>query len=175
MTYYRIGKIVNTFGIKGQVKVLVDTDFAEERFQPGQTLYIVQENQLVDQVTVDQAQVHKGAYLLSFVGYHNINLVEAYKGMWLAIDETQQHELEEDEFYQHQIIGLSVFDENNRLLGTIKDIIQLGSNDVWVVKAAKPKCKDILLPYISQVVKQVDLENGQVHVELMEGLVDDEN
>ena len=81
----------------------------------------------------------------------------------------------EDEFYHHQIIGLKVVTDQGKTLGTIKEILQLGSNDVWVVKRMEPKKKDALLPYIDQVVKQVDLEKKEVLVELMEGLIDDED
>lgn len=176
MTYYRIGRIVNTFGIRGQLKVIADTDFAEERFAPGNTLYVVSEQkELKHTVTVEKAQPHKGTYLLSFKGMDNINQVEGFKGLWLAIDKASQHELEEHEYYHHQIIGLKVVTTDGKVLGTIKEILQLGSNDVWVVKRATPKLKDALIPYIADVVKTVDLATATVTIELMEGLIDDED
>ena len=175
MKHYRIGRIVNTFGIRGQLKVIADTDFAEERFKEGQQLVILSDENIVQKVTISKSQLHKGTYLISFENYTNINQVEKFKGCWLAIQENEQHVLPEDEFYHHQIIGLKVVTDQGKTLGTIKEILQLGSNDVWVVKRMEPKKKDALLPYIDQVVKQVDLEKKEVLVELMEGLIDDED
>lgn len=172
---YKIGKIVNTFGIKGQVKVIADTDFPEERFASGATLMILKENQLLVTVTVKKAQLHKGTYIISFEEYHTINEVEPFKNLWLAIDETQQQSLPEDEFYHHQIIGLKVITTDGNALGTIKEILSLGSNDVWVIKRSQPKLKDALIPYIDDVVKKVDLDAGVITIELMEGLIDDES
>ncbi|MDO4431861.1 MAG: ribosome maturation factor RimM [Aerococcaceae bacterium] len=174
MNYYRIGRIVNTFGIKGQVKVIADTDFAEKRFQTGNELLIIKDDQVIKRVTVEKAQLHKGTYVVSFTGYHNINQVELYKDHWLAIESTQQETLPEDEFYHHQIIGLNVVTTEGQLLGKIKEILTLGSNDVWVVQRHEPKKKDALIPYIEQVVKHVDLQKGEVRIELMDGLIDED-
>lgn len=175
MEFVRVGRIVNTHGIRGQLKVMADTDFASERFAPGEKLWIVHNGKSIRTVTVDKAQVHKGTYLISFDGMTNINEVEAYKGMWLAITSDQQHELEEDEFYHHEIIGLTVHTTQGKELGTIKEILQLGSNDVWIVKRTQNNKKDALIPYIEDVVKEVDLVKGVVLIELMEGLIDDED
>ena len=82
-------------------------------------------------------------------------------------------QLAEDEYYYHQIIGLIVVDEDDKEIGKIKEILSPGANDVWVVQR-KGK-KDALIPYIASVVKEIDLANGIVKVELPEGLIDDED
>ncbi|MFU1850434.1 ribosome maturation factor RimM, partial [Enterococcus faecium] len=79
----------------------------------------------------------------------------------------------ENEYYYHEIIGLTVIDEQARELGKIKEILSPGANDVWVVQR-KGK-KDALIPYIESVVKQIDLDKGEVHIEIPEGLLDDED
>ena len=168
MTYYRVARIVNTFGIRGQLKLIADTDFPEERFASGKTLYILKA------LNSQPLASDKGTWLISFVGYNNINQVEGFKGCWLAIDESEQEELEEDSYYHHQLLGLEVVTLEGKTLGKIKEILQLGSNDVFVVQRNIPKAKDALIPFIGDVVKAVDLEAGQVKVELMEGLIDDE-
>ncbi len=173
MQYYTIARIVNTFGIKGQLRILMDTDFIEERFAEGNQLYITNKNKKVAEVIVKSIQANKGAYLLELEGYDNINLVEEFKGLTLSITAQDQQELEEDSYYQHQIIGLKVYTEEEEFLGSVKEILQLGSNDVWVVKQQGNKKKDLLLPYIDDVVKGVDLEAGRVTVELLEGLMDE--
>ena len=79
--------------------------------------------------------------------------------------------MEEDEFYYHEIIGLDVY-EGDQLIGQIKEILQPGANDVWVV-ARKGK-RDLLLPYIPPVILKVDIPNGRVEVDIMEGLDDED-
>lgn len=173
MEYFTVARIVNTFGIKGQLKILMDTDFIEDRFATGNRLYITDQGQKVVEVTVESIQANKGAYLLKLEGYDDINQVETFKGMTLSITTKDQQELEEDSYYQHQIIGLKVYTQAEEFLGTIIEILQLGSNDVWVVKRHEAKKRDVLLPYIDDVVKTVDLKAGRVTVELLEGLVDE--
>lgn len=171
----KIGKIVNTFGIRGQVKVVADTDFPEQRFAQGAILYVMKDADKLAQLEVDKAQVHKGTYLLSFKGYDNINQVEQFKNLWLAIDPEDQHELEEDAYYHHQIIGLKINTLDGTYLGKVKEILVLGSNDVWVIQRPEPGKKDVLIPFIDDVVKQIDLTQGKITIDLMEGLVDDED
>lgn len=172
---YKIARIVNTFGIKGQVKVIADTDFPQERFKVGNKLWIMQQDTPVLQVTVKNAQLHKGTYLLSFDEFHSINDVEKFKSYWLAIDEDQQHDLEEDAYYHHQIIGLKIVTTQGITLGKVKEILSLGSNDVWVVQRSQAGKKDVLIPFINDVVKSVNLQDSYAEIELMEGLIDDEN
>ena len=102
--------------------------------------------------------------------YH-INDIEKFRDFTLKVREEDLTDLEDGEFYYHEIIGLEVY-ENDLLLGRIKEILQPGANDVWVVKR-KGK-RDLLLPYIPPVVLRIDIERGRVDVEIPEGL-DDEN
>lgn len=167
--YFNVGKIVNTQGIKGEIRVISSTDFPEERFRKGNILYIeVAPNDLIE-VKVSSHRLHKNFHLLTFAGLHNINDVEQYKGKMLKINEDQLNDLDEGEFYYHEIIGCEVFTEDGEKLGTIKEILSPGANDVWVVN--RPGEKDLLLPYIEEVVKEIDVENKKVLVHLMEGLL----
>lgn len=175
MEYFRVGRIVNTFGIKGEIKVIADTDFPEERFAKGEVLTILDGDTAVRKVTVEDSRLSKGTYIISFEEIKNINDVEKFKAMWLAIDKKQQQDLDDHEYYYHEIIGLKVRTTEGNEIGTIKDILGLGSNDVWVIKRNKPKTADALIPYIKDVVKEVNVEDGYVLIELMEGLIDDEN
>ena len=109
--------------------------------------------------------------IIKFKGMYHINDIEKYRDFSLKVAEKDLTDLEDGEFYYHEIIGLEVY-ENDVLLGTIKEILQPGANDVWVVKR-KGK-RDLLLPYIPPVVLGIDIEQGRVDVEIPEGL-DDEN
>ncbi|MFD1135382.1 ribosome maturation factor RimM [Paenibacillus urinalis] len=166
--FFNVGKIVNTHGIRGELKVLPLTDFPEERFAKGSKLVIdTGEGQLP--VTVESARLHKNMFVVRLNDFTNINEVEKYKGMMLKVSAEYQTELSEDEFYFHQIVGCEVVTDEGEALGTIKEILTPGANDVWVVKANNGK--EILLPYIDDVILHVDVVNQKVTVHLMEGLV----
>lgn len=169
--YYKVGKIVNTHGIRGEVRVISTTDFTEERYQVGEKLFLFRDNQDVLPLTIASYRRHKNFDLLSFEGYPNINDVEVFRDGILKISEKQMGELDEHEYYYHEIIGLTVVDEDDKEIGKITEILSPGANDVWVVKR-KGK-KDALIPYIESVVKEIDLTEGTVHVEIPEGLLDD--
>lgn len=171
--YYKVGKIVNTHGIRGEVRVISTTDFTEERYQVGEKLFLFREDQEVLPLTIASYRRHKNFDLLSFEGHPSINDVEKYRDGILKVSKEETIELPENEFYYHEIIGAKVVEENGNELGKIKEILSPGANDVWVVQ--RPKKKDVLLPYIDSVVKTVDLENGVIYVEIPEGLIDDEN
>lgn len=169
--YYKVGKIVNTHGIRGEVRVISTTDFTEERYQVGEKLFLFREGQEMLPLTIASYRRHKNFDLLSFEGYPNINQVEAFRDGILKISEKQLTELNEHEYYYHEIIGLTVIDENDREIGKITEILSPGANDVWVVK--RKGQKDALIPYIESVVTDIDLTEGTVHVDLPEGLLDD--
>ncbi|MBP2077633.1 ribosome maturation factor RimM [Oceanobacillus polygoni] len=165
---FNVGKIVNTHGIRGEVKVLRISDF-EERFAPGEKLFVIKDEQPIE-LKIAARRMHKGFDLLQFEGYANINDVESFKGCKLKINEAQLTELDQDEYYYHEIIGCEVFTAEGRNLGKIKEILSPGANDVWVVK--QQAGKDLLIPYIDDVVTDVDIVNKKIVIEPMEGLLD---
>ncbi|MDT2736941.1 ribosome maturation factor RimM [Enterococcus pseudoavium] len=171
--YYKVGKIVNTHGIRGEVRVISTTDFAEERYQVGEQLFLFRDNQEMLPLTITSYRRHKNFDLLSFEGYPNINDVEAFRDGILKISEKQLGDLAEHEYYYHEIIGLTVVDEQKQEIGKITEILSPGANDVWVVK--RKGQKDALIPYIESVVKDIDLTEGIIQVEIPEGLLDDAN
>jgi 16S rRNA processing protein RimM len=167
---FNVGKVVNTHGIAGEVRVVRITDF-DERFEPGQELYWFQEeNSKPQKLIIQTHRQHKTFDLLTFQGYTTINQVEGLKGGVLKVREDQLGELEEDEFYYHEIIGCSVETTEGEILGKVKEILSPGANDVWVVQRVKQK--DLLLPYIEDVVKHIDVDEKKIVIEPMEGLLD---
>lgn len=169
MAYYNVGKIVNTHGLRGQIKVISITDFASQRYKKGQELVILKDGQLVETVVMTSHMKHKNFDIISFENHPSINDVEKYKGLMLAVDEKYLDELQDDEFYYHEIIGLSVY-VNNEKIGIVKEILELGSNDVWVVQRVGKK--DVLIPYIDDVVLSVSVANQRVDIAEIEGLLD---
>ena len=166
----KVGKIVNTHSLKGEVKVISSTDFEEQRFEKGTELLITRGNQVVKEVSVESYRTHKNNLLVKFVGIDSIEEAEKLKNLQIKIDSDNIGELEENEFYFHEIIGCEVFDENGKSLGEISEILTPGANDVWVIKSQNGK--EILIPYIEDVVKKIDVENKKIDIEVMEGLID---
>ena len=171
--YLNVGKIVNTQGLKGEVRVISQTDFPELRYKKGTVLTLFQEKKAPIELTIQSHRKHKNFDIVTFENHSSINDVEKYRDGILKVSKEKLTDLPENEFYYHQIIGLTVVDEHNNELGKIKEILSPGANDVWVVQ--RPKKKDALIPYIESVVKSIDLENNVVHVEIPEGLIDDED
>ncbi|MGG4112383.1 ribosome maturation factor RimM [Bacillus subtilis] len=170
--WFNVGKIVNTHGIKGEVRVISKTDFAEERYKTGNTLYLFMDgrNEPVE-VTVNTHRLHKQFHLLQFKERQNLNEVEELKNAIIKVPEEELGELNEGEFYFHEIIGCEVFTEEGELIGKVKEILTPGANDVWVI-GRKGK-KDALIPYIESVVKHIDVREKKIEIELMEGLIDE--
>ncbi|WP_313990161.1 ribosome maturation factor RimM [Gemella morbillorum] len=166
----KVGKIVNTHSLKGEVKVISSTDFEEERFKKGSKLLITRGNQLIREVVVQSYRNHKNFLLVKFEGIDSVEEAEKLKNLQIKINSDEVGELEENEFYFHQIIGCEVFDENDKNLGEIIDILTPGANDVWVIKGENGK--EILIPYIEDVVKKIDITSKKVNIEVMEGLID---
>ena len=171
MELFEVGKIVNTHGIKGEIRVMSSTDFSNERFAKGSRLYIVKDQSEPVVVTVTSHRTHKNFDLLTLEGYQTIEAVSDFIGSVLKVNEEDRDDLEEDAFYYEEIIGLDVYNLEDEKIGKVKEILSTGANDVWVVQ--RHKKKDLLLPYIDEVIRAVDIEENKVTVYVMEGLDDE--
>ncbi|KEP27872.1 ribosome maturation factor RimM [Bacillus zhangzhouensis] len=172
LDWLNVGKIVNTHGVRGEVRVVSKTDFPEERYKKGSVLYIFKQGQKDSlKVTVASHRQHKQFDLLTFEEIGSLNEAEQLKESILKVEKEHLGSLDEGEFYFHQIIGCEVYDEQDKLIGQIKEILTPGANDVWVVER-KGK-KDALIPYIPSVVKKIDISSKTIHIEVMEGLIDE--
>lgn len=168
--WYNVGKVVNTHGVRGEVRIIATTDFPEERFAQGTKLYLMHTNfQERVPLTVKSHRQHKNFDLLTFENMSNINDVERFKGGVLQVTEDQLSDLEEGEFYYHEIIGCDVITDEGNHIGKIKEVLATGAKDVWVIQR-KSGGKDLLIPYIDEVVKQVNIEEKKVTIHLMDGL-----
>lgn len=165
MEYIQVGKIVNTHGIRGDVKVLPLTDDTK-RFEKLKFVYLGDDKVKLEIVKVAYV---KGNVLLQFKNYYDINDVEKFKNTVLWIDVNDKIALPKNSFFIHDIIGIEVYLDDGTHIGKIKDILQPGANDVYVVKSAD---KEYLIPAIKDVVKQVDLESKKMTITAMEGLLE---
>ncbi|ENH98262.1 16S rRNA-processing protein RimM [Gracilibacillus halophilus YIM-C55.5] len=167
--FLNVGKITNTHGIKGEVKVIRITDF-DERFEPGAKLWLGEEKQSeYVPVTVAHHRLHKQFDLLQFKEFRTINEVEPFKGAMIKVNKDELPSLAENEFYYYQIIGCSVYTLDNNYVGEIKEILSPGANDVWVVTDQE---NEYYIPYIADIVKKIDVTQQLIWIEPMEGLFD---
>ena len=165
--YFEIGQIVNTFGIKGMVKVKPFTDDIEQ-FEKLKKIYVKTKNSQKE-YEIEQVKYHKNLILIKFVGIDKIEEAEILKGNYLIRDRENEEPLEEGTYYIVDLLGLEVFEEDGNLLGNVEDIYNTGSNDIYVVK--NELGKQILLPAIADVIKKIDLENKKITVHLIIGLI----
>lgn len=171
-TWYDVGLIVNTHGLKGDLKVMSRTDFPEERFAVGSKLVMFNEETGQSQnIEIVNSREQKGMYFIKLEGYNNINEVEKFKGWLIKVAAENQGSLDDGEYFYHQIIGCEVYSDENEMLGVVTEILSPGANDVWVVEPEKGKGKQILLPVIDPVVLNVDVASKRITVHLLEGLV----
>lgn len=161
-----IGKIVNTHGVKGEVRVLPSTDDIK-RFSKLKEIRV--ENRTSQTYEIETVRYHKTFVLLKFKGIDNMDQAELLKNSILKINRKDALPLGQDEYYQCDLYGLKVVTDTGRNLGELTDILVTGSNDVYVVRDEK---KEILIPAIKQCILKVDLEAGEMLVHLLEGLED---
>ena len=167
MEYIEIGQIVNTNGLKGVVKVNPFTDDIS-KFEDLKYVYIQLKNEL-KKVKIEQVRYNKNQVLLKLEGIDSIEEAEKYRNFYLKTEKESQEDLGEDTYYIVDLIGLDVYSDKYEYLGKIEDVFPTGSNDVYVVKDNLGK--QILIPAIADVVKEVDLKNKKMIINLIPGLI----
>lgn len=167
MEYIEIGQIINTNGLKGVVKVNPFTDDIG-KFEDLKYVYIQLKNEL-KKVKIEQVRYNKNQVLLKLEGIDSIEEAEKYRNFYLKTEKESQEDLGEDTYYIVDLIGLDVYTDKNEYLGKIEDVFPTGSNDVYVVKDNLGK--QILIPAIADVVKEVDLKNKKMIINLIPGLI----
>ena len=169
--YLEIGKIVNTHGINGEVKVIPLTD-DPRRFYKLKWAFI-EDNSSMKKYNIENVKISGSAVILKFKEVDDINKAKSLKGLFIKIDRRHAVKLPADTFFICDLMGCTVYDEADcQELGILVDIIATGSNDVYVVKS---ECKkEILVPALKSVVKKVSIKDKKIWVLLPEGLVDDD-
>lgn len=165
--YFEIGQIVNTFGIKGVVKVNYFTDDPLE-FEKLKTI-LVEKNKKLLEFEIEEAKLHKNQVLLKLKGINDINEAEKYKGCYIKLPREKAKKLPENTYFIADLIGIEVFTDNGELLGKVDDIYNSGSADIYVIK--NELGKQILLPGIKEVIKEIDVDNEKIIVHLIDGLI----
>ena len=164
--YFEIGKIVNTFGIKGMVKIIPYTEDVTN-FERLKKLYIIQKKQKTE-YEIEEVKYHKNMVLIKFKGIETVEQAESLRNATIEISRKDATPLEEGTYYIADLLGMEVYTDENKLLGILEDIYNTGSNDIYVVK--NELGKQTLLPGIEDVIKEVSLEENKIIVHLIEGL-----
>lgn len=170
---FNVGKVVNTQGIRGELRAISSTDFPDIRFGKGSKLVLVDTaaSKTSIAVEVESGRQHKNVYVIKLKGFDNINEVERFKGWDIKVTEDSLIELEEDEYYYHEIVGCRVITDEGKEIGTVTEILTTGANDVWVVE--REKGKPVLVPVIDDVLLSVDVEQKLITIRLMEGMMEE--
>lgn len=173
-TFYLVGHIVTTQGLKGEVKLKPETDFIDERFAPDSRLYLGKSDTSEKQaVTVEKARLQKQFVIVKFAEIVDIDAAEKIVKQDVFVAEADQQELPAGSYYLKDILNLPVFDaESGQQLGTLTDVESPGANDIWEI--TPDKGKKFWIPNIASVVKKVDVASRRIEVTLLEGLRDED-
>ncbi|MGW4054010.1 ribosome maturation factor RimM [Streptomyces sp. NPDC004779] len=165
-----VARIGRAHGIKGDVTVEVRTDEPELRLGPGAVL--LTDPASAGPLTVESGKVHSGRLLLRFEGVRDRNAAEALRNT-LLIAEIDPEELpaEEDEYYDHQLVDLDVVLADGTEIGVITEVSHLPSQDLFIVE--RPDGTELMIPFVEQIVTEIDLENQKAVIDPPPGLIDD--
>ncbi len=162
-----VGQIVNTFGIKGFVKVY---PYVNDVTRFNNLKYVYGKSKKEEKkLEIEEVKYQKNMVLLKFKGVETVEEAEKLRNNYLEIDRSDAIPLEEGEFFIADLIGLKVFLDTGEELGILEDIYNTGSKDIYVVKDKLGK--SYLLPYIDEVIKKIDLDNSKIIVHIIEGLI----
>jgi 16S rRNA processing protein RimM len=161
-----VGQVMGAFGSTGELRVKPLGRFPD-RFRELKRVYLGEEHA---ETAVLHRRPHGEGVVMRLQGVKGRDEARALFGTYLYVPESEAVELPAGEFFVHQVVGLRVVTDEGRELGTVREVLQTGSNDVYVVRA--PGTPEVLLPAIKDVVKRIDPEGGVIEVTLLPGLVD---
>ncbi|TAH59445.1 MAG: 16S rRNA processing protein RimM [Gottschalkiaceae bacterium] len=166
LEYISIGQIVNTYGVKGELKVYPLTDDIR-RFDKVKIVYI-EENQGLYKYEIQHIKYLNNIVIVKFKNVEDIESAEKFRNKYIKVHRNDAVKLPEDSFFVCDIIDTDVFTVEGEPLGKVYDVIQTGSNDVFVVKTED---KEILIPALKTIFKEIDIIKGRIVVKLPEGLI----
>ena len=165
--FLKVGVITTTHGVRGEVKVYPTTD-EPERFLELDHVLLDTGKEFRD-LEIKNVRFFKNLVILKFKGIDNINDIEKYKGhdLWILREEGQ--ELDEDEYYIADLLGLRVILDDGTEFGTLKNVMETGANDVYIIDTNAHG--EVLVPAIRECIQDIDLEKNTMTIHLMKGLI----
>lgn len=164
----RVGQIVNTQGLRGEVRIYPLTD-RKERFEELDCLYLEDETNM--ELEIEKVRYKNKLVILKFKDLDSINDVEKLKNKYIAIDKEKIKELPEDTYYIFDLVGLEVIEEDNTYIGKLIDVIQNPTQDLYVVQHEDSK-KKIFIPAVKEFIKEIDIDKNIIKVKLIEGMME---
>ena len=164
----QVGIITQTHGIRGEVKVFPTTDDVK-RFKKLKEIILDTGKEKIT-LEIEGVKYFKQFVILKFKGFDNINDIERYKNKSLYVTRENAVRLRRNEYFIADLIDLSVFDEDEKQIGTLADVMQTGANDVYVINMTDGR--ELLLPAIKECILSVDMEERKMVVHILDGLLD---
>ena len=165
----QVGIITSTHGVRGEVKVYPTTDDVK-RFKKLKDIILDTGKEKLP-LEIEGVKFFKQMVILKFIGLDNMNDVEKFRQKSLYVTRANAVRLRKDEYFIADLIGIKVFDEENKELGVLEDVMVTGANDVYVIKMNDGR--ELLLPAIKQCILAVDVPEGRMQVHVLEGLLED--
>ena len=167
-TKLQVGVISSTHGVRGEVKVFPTTDDVKRFKRLKEVILDTGREELT--LEIEGVKFFKQFVILKFKGFDNINDIEKYKGKSLYVTRANAVRLRKDEYFIADLHGLTVVDEEEHVLGTLRDVMETGANDVYIIDLTDGR--EVLIPAIKECILNVDIEGGKMQVHIMEGLLD---
>jgi 16S rRNA processing protein RimM len=166
-----VGRLGRPHGVHGEISVEVRTDDPENRFAIGAKITVKENNQ---KLTIAATRWHLSRLLIKFEEIQDRTEVDAVRGKLLVVEvDPTAATLGNNEFYEFQLIDLEVFNQNNEKLGTVKEVLPGNAQALIVVKT--PENKEVMVPFVNQLVPEVDIKNKRIVMNPPSGLFDEEN
>lgn len=162
--FVAVGRVLRPWGLRGELKVEPLTDFPD-RFAPGARLWVCGVEH-----TVERSRLHRGDLYLKLAGLDSPEAGERLRGALLEVRESEVHPLEADTYYHYQLEGLRVCSTAGEDLGTVQEVLDPGPHAVLIVRGGRG---EVLIPFIDDVVRQVDLAAGCITIAVIPGLLPD--
>lgn len=168
--YLLLGELLRPHGVRGEMRMRILTDYPE-RIKDLERLYLgdATDHRHVTPYTIETTRFHKDYLLIKFEEIKDRNEAEALRGQFVMVELANAIPLEDDEFYLFELIGLSVQTDTGHRLGTIRDVMETGANDVYVVNSTQ--YGELLIPAHDETIVDIDIAGGWVTVKLPDGLL----
>lgn len=164
MEFFIVGRVLKPHGVKGEVKVQIETSFPE-KFKSRKRLYIGKNAKEAKPIDVASARLTDNAALLKFKGVETPEEAEKLRNHWLFVDETQLVKLGKNKAYIHELVGLAAYDIEGNAIGTLANVISLPSCDAYEIRNGE---KSVLVPAIEEFIEEVNLSEKRVVVKRFE-------
>lgn len=164
----QVGVISSTHGVRGEVKVFPTTDDVKRFKRLKEVILDTGKEELV--LEIESVKFFKQFVILKFKGFDNINDIEKYKTKSLYVTRANAVRLRKDEYFIADLQGLTVIDEAEQIIGTLRDVMETGANDVYIVDMTDGR--EVLIPAIKECILNVDIEGGKIQIHIMDGLLD---